>query len=109
MGKKEKQIKEKPLDKMTAKELREFALGIPDISGVHGMNKFELLAAIKKAKGIKDDAPKKGADTSVREIKVRIRELKQRRSTSLEEKDRRMTNIYRRRISRLKKKTRKVA
>ncbi len=109
MGKKEKQVKAKPLDKMTAKELREVALGIPDITGVHGMNKFELLSAVKKAKGIKDDAPKKGADASVREIKTKIRDLKKRRVKSLEEKDRRMAGILRRRISRLKKKTRKAA
>ena len=56
MGKKEKaEKKEKPLEKMTAKELRDVALTIPEISGVHGMNKEEVLAAIKKARGIKED------------------------------------------------------
>lgn len=109
MGKKEKQTKEKPLDKMTAKELRELAMEIPDITGAHGMNKSELLAAIKKARGVEDDAAKKGPDTSVREIKARIRELKQLRTKSLAEKDKRMAGIYRRRISRLKKKARKAA
>jgi hypothetical protein len=44
MGKKEKkEKKEKPLDRMTAKELRETALKIPEIIGVHAMNKTELL------------------------------------------------------------------
>ena len=37
--------KEKPLDKMTVKELREIALEIPDLKGVHGMNKQDLLDA----------------------------------------------------------------
>ena len=47
MAKKEKpEKKEKPLDKMTAKELREIALKIPEITGVHGMNKAELLATV---------------------------------------------------------------
>ena len=44
----------KPLDKMTVKELREVALELPQITGVHGMNKAELLAAVKEAKGIED-------------------------------------------------------
>ena len=53
MGKKEKkEKKEKPLDRMTAKELREHALTLGEIVGVHGMNKEELIAAIKEIKGI---------------------------------------------------------
>jgi len=42
MGKKErKDKKEKPLDKMTATELRKHALELGEITGVHGMNKEE--------------------------------------------------------------------
>ena len=53
MGKKkEKEKKEKPLAKMTAKELRELALTLEGIVGVHAMNKNELIAAVKEAKGI---------------------------------------------------------
>ncbi len=56
MGKKErKEKKEKPLDKMTATEMRKYALDLGEISGVHGMNKEELLSAIKEVKGIKDE------------------------------------------------------
>ena len=52
MAKKErKEKKEKPLDKMTATELRKYALDTGEISGVHGMNKEELLSAIKEAEG----------------------------------------------------------
>ncbi|MBW2318846.1 MAG: transcription termination factor Rho, partial [Deltaproteobacteria bacterium] len=54
MGKK-KEKKEKPLDRMTAKELREIALKVPDIVGAHGMNKVELLAVVKEARGIVDE------------------------------------------------------
>jgi hypothetical protein len=36
---------EKALEKMTAKELREVAAGIPEITGAHGMKKDELLSA----------------------------------------------------------------
>ena len=43
MGSKEKETKEKPLDKMTIKDLKELALTISEITGVHGMNKAELI------------------------------------------------------------------
>ena len=51
--------KEKPLEKMTAKELREMALGMPGIHGVHAMKKEELITAIRTAKGITDQRPRK--------------------------------------------------
>lgn len=108
MGKKEKEKKEKPLDRMTAKELREVALEIPEITGVHGMNKPELLAAIKKARGIEEDAVKQ-SDVSVREIKQKIQELKTLKAQANESKDKDKARILRRRISRLKKKTRRAA
>ncbi len=108
MGKKEKEKKEKPLDRMTAKELREVALGIPEIVGVHGMNKFELLSAVKKAKGIVDEVAKE-SDVSVREIKKKIRELKVLKTEANENKDKAKAKILRRRIGRLKRKTRKAA
>ena len=37
------QEQEKPLDKMTAKELREIAIEIPGVTGVHAMKKEQLL------------------------------------------------------------------
>ncbi|UCH21983.1 MAG: Rho termination factor N-terminal domain-containing protein, partial [Deltaproteobacteria bacterium] len=98
----------KPLDKMTANELRELAKTIPDITGVHGMKKAELLAAIKEAKGIKEEVAKK-ADKTVGEIKKKIKALKAERQAALEAKDKKMVKIYRRRISRLKKRTRRAA
>lgn len=109
MGKKEKQAKEKPLDKMTATELRKVAIDMPEITGASGMNKTELLKVIKKAKGIEDTTGKKDPKVSVRELKERIAELKKKREASLAEDDKKMADIYRRRISRLKKKTRKAA
>jgi ABC-type ATPase with predicted acetyltransferase domain len=109
MGKKEKQAKEKPLDKMTATELRQIAIEIPEITGASGMNKTELLKEIKKARGITGEAKKKPSKVSVRELKERIRDLKEKKRQVLENDDKRMAAIYRRRISRLKKKTRKVA
>ena len=76
MGKKEKaEKKEKPLDKMTAKELRELAMSLGSISGVHGMNKEEILAAVKEARGIAKEAGKKG-DRSMRQLKEKFGELR---------------------------------
>ena len=125
----EKETKGTPLDKMTVKDLREIAKEIPDITGVHGMNKAELLDAIEKAKGIvetpkekaetpkkKAETPKKKAETtkkikgiSVKDIKNKIRSFKAERKAALEAKDKKMATIYKRRISRLKKKTRRAA
>ena len=99
---------EKPLDKMTAKELKEVAKTIPEITGVHGMLKAELLAAIKQARGIEDKVVKK-VDKTVAGIKKRIKALKAERQAALEAKNTKMATIYKRRISRLKKKTRRAA
>ena len=108
MGEKKKEAKEKPLDKMTAKELREVAKQIPEITGVHGMNKPELISAIKKARGI-EEGPVKKTDSSVREIKKKIKDLRANRAAAIEANDSKMADIYRKRIGRLKKKTRKAA
>jgi hypothetical protein len=99
--------KGRALDKMTVKELREIALEIPDLKGVHGMNKQDLLDAVKAHRGIKEPKPKK-ASRSVREIKKQIQELKARKQALASEKNRKQSDILRRRISRLKKKTRRA-
>jgi hypothetical protein len=100
--------KEKPLEKMTVKELREMAKDIPGIIGVHGMKKDELIVEIKKAKGIKDE-PVKKADSSIADLKQKIKALKVQRREALEAKDKKKATIFKRRISRLKKKTRRAA
>jgi len=102
------EVKEKALEKMTVKDLREMAKDMPEIVGVHGMKKEELIAAIKQAKGIVDETVKK-ASASIRELKQNIKGLKDQRRAALESKDRKMATIYKRRISRLKKKTRRAA
>ncbi len=123
MADKEKETN-KPLDKMTANELRELAKAIPEITGVHGMKKAELLAVVKEARGIKEAATQKAvvkedkgikeavtqkADKPASGIKKKIKALKAARQAALEAKDKKMATIYRRRISRLKKQTRKAA
>ncbi len=49
MSSKKKATKEKPLEKMTAKELRDAAIETSEITGVHGMNKVELIQPSKKS------------------------------------------------------------
>jgi protein-arginine kinase activator protein McsA len=99
---------EKPLEKMTATELREVAKDLPDITGAHGMNKNELLNAIREAKGIVVDGPQKDA-TFVRTLKGRIKALKQERQAAASADDKEKATRIRRKISRLKKKTRRAA
>jgi len=104
MPPKKKAAKEKPLDKMTAKELRDTGKALGTIAAVYSLNKAELLAAIKAAKGIVDETPK--GDSSIREIKAKIKDLKKVRETV---EDPAKAAILRRKISRLKKKSRNAA
>ena len=48
---------QKPLEKMTAKVLREMAKEIPGVTGVHAMKKEQLLEVVKEARSIKDEKP----------------------------------------------------
>jgi hypothetical protein len=113
--KKEAEI-EKPLDRMTATELREVALGIEGIEGVHAMKKEDLLRAIKEARGIKDEEPSAKAkkktlkqDVNVHELKQKIHRLKKEKEALRGDKDNKRGKVLRRRINRLKKRTRKTA
>jgi hypothetical protein len=105
---KDKQEKQKPLDKMTAKELRDMALGIGGITGVHAMNKNELVAAIREAKGIEEE-PGKGAKMDMRALKEKIRVFRGKRFEAMDAGNRKLADSFKRRISNLKKKTRRAA
>ena len=118
--KKDEQQNEKPLDKMTVVELREAAKKeIPDIKGVTGMKKDQLLEALKEVRGIKDKpaakkktkkktaGPKK--EMTVSEMKQEIVRLRAERESIRQEGDKKKIEIIRRRINRLKKLTRKAA
>jgi len=114
--KQEKAQSEKPLDKMTAKELREIALEIPGISGVHAMKKEHLLQAIKEARGIREEEPPKKrkkkaakAEVSVKDLKKKIAELKKEKEEARLKRDKRKVDVLRRRINRMKKRTKKAA
>ena len=104
----DKDASAKPLDKMTVKELKEVALEIPEITGVHGMNKADLLSAIKQAKGIPEEK-KKRKSGSIRELKQKVKVFKVKRQEALAADDSKMATIYRRKISRMKTKMRRYA
>lgn len=104
--KEKKEKKEKPLERWTVKELREEAIKLPDVHGVHGMNKEELLAIMRKSRGLSEEDPKKKT-VSVRDIKVKLTELRTKRDEEREQgTSRAKLNILRKKISRLKKQTR---
>ena len=119
---KKKEKKEKDLDRMTVKELKEVAAESTDLAGIHAMKKAELLAAIKEAKGIKEEkapkekiekkAPKEKIEkkaATVKELKEKIIELKAQRKDARKARDKRMIHILRRKINRLKKETRRMS
>ena len=106
---------EKPLEKMTVKELREIAIEIPHAQAVHDMKKEEIIAFIREARGIRDEAPSRKKKKVVKlrmtkpELKTRIRELKGLKTQARVEKHGKKVKVLRRMISRLKKKSRKAA
>lgn len=114
---KKENVQEKPLDKMTVKELREIAMEIPDITGVHGMKKDELLSVVKKTRGITDEEPVKkkkvkktsSGPMSIKEMKQKIVQLRAEREEIRKTGDRKKLDALRRLINRLKKQTRKSA
>jgi hypothetical protein len=113
-SRKKDQSENQPLEKMTVKELREIAMEIPHEQAVHDMKKEDLIAFIKEARGIHDEAPARKKKKVVKlklnktELKTRIRELKELKLQALERKDDKKVRSLRHLISRLKKKSRKA-
>jgi hypothetical protein len=99
---------------MTATELREIAVSLEGITGVHAMKKEDLLKAVKEARGIEEkEPPKKGkkaikAEVSIEALKQKIVALKEEKEAARRAKDKKKVEVYRRRINRLKKRTRKA-
>ena len=100
---------DKPLEKMTVKELRDVALTIEGIEGVSAMKKAELLIAIKEARGIPVKETREEAVDSIVELKKKIKELREKKQELRSEKDKIGVKRMRRKINKLKKKTRKLA
>lgn len=98
----------KPLDKMTAKELRALCLAkIPAIVGASGMSKEDLVARIKEIFGISDeDGSISPYKEQILTIKRQIREMRLKKQATEDRKER---DVLRRRITKLKKRTRRLA
>lgn len=101
--------KEKHLEKLTAKELREMALEMGGITGVTAMKKEELIAAIRQAKGLPAKETRAKPVDTVLEVKRRIREFRLKRDELREAGKREEASRLNKKISRLKKRTRKFA
>ena len=109
--------KEKPLEKLTAKELREMALGLQGIHGVHAMKKEELITAIRAAKGIPEPEGKKERHVFIKkekviltsvELKKKVQDFRLKREEALQQHNRKLAEILKKKISRTKKMTRRV-
>ncbi len=99
----------KPLDKMTAKELRELVIEkLPMITGASGMGKDEIITAIKEAFGMTDEEGTKVSPykAHITELKKEIKSLRVDKAGTETRKDR---CILRRKINKLKKRTRRLA
>ncbi len=101
--------KEKPLEELTVKELREMALAMGGITGVTAMKKAELILAIKEATGIPAKEAREKPIETVIELKHRIRALKEKRDALREEGERAKVRFLKKKLSRLKKRTRRLA
>ena len=102
----------KPLDKMTAKELRELVLKqVPQVTGASGLGKDELLVQIKEALGMGGEAGSKASPykTKILSMKQKMRSLRTKRTEVAGDGSRRQKEILRRQINKLKKRTRRLS
>ena len=102
----------KPLDKMTAKELRELVLKqVPQVTGASGLGKDELLVQIKEALGMGGEGGAKTSPykTKILSMKTKMRSLRTKRTEVAGDDSRKQKEILRRQINKLKKRTRRLA
>ncbi len=108
-------MEEIDLEKMTAIELREFALKeYPAITGVHALKKEELITAIHKVRGeaVKETKKKKVAakvQIDKKELKKQIRLLRSEKDKLLPEKNKKALARVRKKIKRLRRLTKRAA
>jgi hypothetical protein len=97
--------KERSMERLAVKELKEMALAIGGSTGVTAMKKEELLTAVKQAKGIPiQKTREKPADTIV-EIKKKMRELRVKGAELREAGKGEKADLLKKQLSRLKNKT----
>lgn len=100
----------KDLEKMTAVKLREEALKHPEIKGVHGKNKLQLMDELAVILGIEKPHTHFAKDIVLTkgEMKHKIRKLKLERGTLIEKHDHRKLHELRRQIHGIKRKIRRI-
>lgn len=98
------------LKKMTVAKLREIASEMEDeaLKGYTQLNKEHLIEAICQAQGIETRKKHEVVGLDKAAIKSRIRRLKDRRDTALENRDHDELKSVRRKIHRLKRKIHKA-
>lgn len=98
----------KPLDKMTAKELRQMIVAkIPSIVGASGMQKDELVKAVKDVFGIVDEEG--GVSPYKEQILTMKRQIREMRVAKVGVEARKDRTQLRRKINKLRKRTRRLA
>ncbi|MDA2916314.1 hypothetical protein MYX64_05660 [Nitrospinae bacterium AH_259_B05_G02_I21] len=97
------------LQQMTIKKLRDIALGLGDILGVHGMKKDELVESIFALRGREEAEGALALAVGKTAIKQEIRGLKELRASALEAGDAAELKRVRKRIKRLKRTLRKAS
>ncbi|MEE8209659.1 MAG: Rho termination factor N-terminal domain-containing protein [bacterium] len=97
------------LQQMTIKKLRDIALELGDIPGVHGMKKDELVESIFALRGQEGAEGALALAVDKTAIKQEIRGLKELRTSALEVGDAAELKRVRKRIKRLKRTLRKAS
>ena len=99
----------KPLEKMTAKELRQLAMEkIPQIVGASGMEKEELISKIKEVLGISEESAVSPYKEQISELKKEIKKLRMAK-LEIPRKNRKERDKIRKKIKKLRRKTRILA
>ena len=102
------------LERMTVLKLREEALKYPELTGVHGMKKTELVDALAQLMGLpEEEGSKKKLKVKKGEtkgsLKKSINSLKKKRVEALQSKDAKALKIVRKKIKSAKRKLKKLA
>lgn len=103
------------LQRMPLTKLKEYALTVGNIHGVHGMKKTQLLEAVCNLKGIVDpnkeiiEKKRQQAHKDIITLKSDRKVLEQEREGKRKDLSRKELTDYRMKIKQLKRKTRKLA
>jgi len=110
---------DKPLERMTVKDLREIGKEVPGVQGVHAMKKDEIISMLHEymeVVGIPFERAEKQVKAKVPKVNLSKKQLKEKAAALRVEKaevraagDSKKTRILRRRINRIKKMTKRAA